>query len=158
MLAVRRKCNGAVHVTNQHTRRTAEHGRLVQNGNSVFGFVAANEIEITSVGRKSKAKIARWCRRDDLRIAAGLNVAELQRLQTVFFHHLGEIFSIGGNRSESSVAVVGKIFDGKTFEGLVRGFSQERKNTISRSDQYNECDENGDARAHFVFLCRFDKY
>jgi len=135
MLAVRRKCDGTVHIANQNAWRAAEHGCLVQNGNRVFGFVAANEVEIVSIRRKRETEITRCGWSDDLRVTTGLYVAKAERLEAILFPYDGEIFSVWGNRGDPGVSVIGKVFDGKMFEGRGRGLPQERKDSVSRGEQ-----------------------
>src|SRR5215470_11405251 len=117
MLAVGRKRDGTIHVANQQARRSAEHRRLIQNRNGVFFLITPNEVEIASVGRKSETEIACRSGRDNLRVAASLDMAKAECLEAMLFPDDGEIFSVGRNRGEHGVTVVRKIFDGKMLEG-----------------------------------------
>src|SRR2546429_8043750 len=119
MLSIGRKRDGTVNIANQNPRRAAEDGRFVQNRNGMFRFIAANKIKIAAIGRKSDSDVARGGGSDDLRVASRLDVSELKRVQAVFVQDEGEIFSVGRNRGESSVAVVREIFDGEMLEGTV---------------------------------------
>src|SRR5437773_5034680 len=151
MLSIGRKRDGAVNIANQNTRCASEHGRFVQNGNGMFGFIAANKIKIAAIGRKTDSDVARGGGSDDLRVASSLDVSELKRLQAVFVEDEGEIFSVWRNRGESSVAVVREIFDGEMLEGTVHCFVRkcERENAVARGEQNGEREENRDAGAEF---------
>src|SRR5215831_1664674 len=158
MLSVRRERNGTVHVANQDARRSAENGRLIQNRNGVFLLIAANEIEIAAIRRKRQTEIARRGRRNDLCVAAGLNVAELQSLQSVLLQNLREILSVRGNRGQRGVPVIGKVFDRKM---LVRGtnrFLYQGHDPVGGGEQNRQRNEARNPRGQLVFLCSFNQH
>ncbi len=152
MLAVGGKRDGTIHVANERARCAAEHGSLIEDGDGVLFFIAADEIEITAVGGEGDAEITSCGGRNDLRVAAGLDVAQLQSLQAVFIHDLREIFSVGRNCGERRVAIVREIFDGEMLKGNVCRFLNEFVNAEAGCEENDQSDEASDSRAEFVFL------
>src|SRR5882724_10256425 len=136
MLSVGGKRDGTVDIANQNAWRASEDGRFVQNRNGVFGFIATDKIKVAAIGRKCDSDIARGGRRYNLRVASRLDVAKLKRLQTVLVEDEREVFSVGRNRGESSVAVVREIFDGEMLEGKVHGLVRkgESENAVARGE------------------------
>src|SRR5262249_4223491 len=79
-LAIGREGDGAIDITHDDARSAAENRSAVENGNCMFSFGATDEIDVVAVGREGEAEVAGRSGCDDLRVAAGGDVAKPKRL------------------------------------------------------------------------------
>ena len=118
MLAVRGKGDGAVDILDQDAGIAAEYRCAEKDGVGFFLFIAADKVDVVTVGRKGEAAVAGGGRFDDFLVAAGGDVVEPEGLESLFFQRLKKIFAIRRNGGMGYVAVIGDIFDGEFLEGL----------------------------------------
>src|SRR6266852_6176561 len=138
-LAVGRKGDGAVHVFDEKTGSSAQHGSVVEGSDGLLRVVAAHEVDVIAVGRKSEAAVARSGGRDDLRVASGGNVAEPEGLQAILVENMEQVFSVRRNPCYGDVTIVGEVFDRHCFDGQSFLMGQEGVNAEGGGYEDEEC-------------------
>src|SRR5260370_20264364 len=96
-LAVGRKGDGAIHVLDKQARSSPEHRSVVERSDGLLGVLAADEVNVGAIGRKSEAAVARRSGRDDLRVASRGNMPKPEGLQAILLQNVEQLFSIGGD-------------------------------------------------------------
>src|SRR5258708_17420938 len=139
-LAVGRKGNRAVHVLDKQTRSSTKHGSVIQGSNGLLGVLAADEVNVIAIGRKSEATVGRGRGRDDLGVASRGNMPEPEGLQPIFLQDVEQVFSIRGDSGEEDVTVIGEVFDRHAFDWQSFLVRQERINAEGRGGDKEDYD------------------
>src|SRR5208283_4855251 len=153
VLSVGGKGDGAVDILDQDARIAAEDRGAEQDGVGFFLLIAANKVDVVSVGGEGETVIASCRGLHDFLVATGGDVPEPKGLQAFFFQRLEEVFAIGRNGSLRNKAVVGNVFDGESLEGLVLPHADKLISAVSGSDEQGQNKRENGAGAELVLLC-----
>ena len=80
-------------------------GSTVQIPLALRADAGFTKVDVISVRRKGQGTINRRCRRDNLSVTAGGNVAQPQALQAIIVLHVQDVLAVGGYRSLFSLPV-----------------------------------------------------
>src|SRR5579864_3399216 len=152
--AVWRERNIRIHVLRDDLRRATEDGNAIDEANGLDGIFRAAEVDVVSVGRKSKTVVAAWRGGKNLRVARSGYVAKPDALKAVVGDGADDIFAVGRDGGVDGLAGVGDLRDGKILEGH-RSFAAEKREEAVAGDRKNcECDDGADDELAFVFARR----
>src|SRR5712692_273880 len=156
-LAIGRKGDGAVHVFDEKTGSSAQHGSVVEGSDSLLGVVTTDEVDVIAIGGKRETTVTGGRGGDDLSVAARGNVPEPEGLQAIFVQDMEQVFSIRGNSGQGDVTVVGEIFDRHAFDGQSLFVRQEGVDAKSGSGQQQNDNDESESSSKFVFSGRGDE-
>ena len=111
LLAVGREVDGGIDVANQLSRRTSEHGHLVEIAEVLGALVRADEINVVAVGRETDSRDLDDIGGEHLHVALGGNVAHPQALLLSVPHGVDDVAAVGRDRHLVGFAIFRQLGD-----------------------------------------------
>ena len=134
-----------------HLRRASEHRDAINIEIAVNGVLGFAEIDVISVRREKDIRDG-VRGRDNLRVAAGRDIAQPQAVLALVIHHREQVFAVGGYGGDDCLGGISDLRDAEILERGRRRTMQHRVHAKPSRSQDNQSDDRSSGHAKFVLF------